>query len=178
MRCAGFSLARSSTEGDEAGPRAGITAALTRSLVEPQCPKKPRAFWAVTAPSALPSASRVLASALRKSPLIFENVSSMGLRSGEYAGKNKSSQPSSTNSRTPSPLRTERLSITTTCPGESDGARIRLTYDSKTAFVALLTTATHEPIPSALMLASNVVFLLRLRGALPYSSLAPTSPRE
>ena len=102
MRCAGFSLARSSTEGDEAGPTAGITAALTRSPVEPQCPKKPRAFWAVTAPSALPSASRVLASALRKSPLIFENVSSMGLRSGEYAGKKKARSPPPPPTREPS----------------------------------------------------------------------------
>jgi hypothetical protein len=45
----------------------------------------------VTAVSAEPiasiKASFVLASALRTRPLIFENASSMGLRSGEYDGK-------------------------------------------------------------------------------------------
>lgn len=99
---------------------------------------------------------------------IFENASSIGLRSGEYAGKNKSSQPlSSTSSRTRPPLWAARLSRTTTCPGRSEGARTRSTYASKTAFVALPTTARHEPIPFALILASSVVFLPRLRGALP-----------
>ncbi len=51
---------------------------------------------AVTAASARPiasiSASRVRVSALRVSPLVFQNASSMGLRSGEQGGRYTSSQ--------------------------------------------------------------------------------------
>ncbi len=52
----------------------------------------------------------------------------MGERSGEYAGRNKTSQPlASASSLTRSPLCAERLSITTTRPGRSAGARTRST---------------------------------------------------
>src|SRR5918997_4766257 len=73
------------------------------------------------------SASRLLlASALRRRPLSFEKASSMGLNSGEYGGRQSSSQPVlSRSSLIRSSLWAERLSITTTtcCPHRRLGTR-------------------------------------------------------
>ncbi len=126
----------------------------------------------IAAPSASISASFVRACALRNIPFIFENACSIGLRSGEYAGRKSSSQPRpSMSSRTSSLLWAERLSITTTCPGFEEGANTRSTYASKTALFVEPRTARVGPIPSELMLAKSVVFLPRLRGVLQYARL-------
>src|SRR5688572_1892546 len=66
--------------------------------------------------------------------------------------------------RTLSPLWAERLSITTTCPLRSVGARTCSTYASKTTEVVAPSTVREGPIPSALMLESMVVLAPRLRG--------------
>jgi hypothetical protein len=61
------------------------------------------------------------------------------------------------------------LSITTTCPGPSDGASASSTYASKTAIVVAPSTAIHGPIPSRVMLANRVTLLPQLRGTSPYA---------
>src|SRR5215208_54401 len=90
----GFALVRSSptlgfrshdgatlADGDESAMNPG------QKDYSPKWPKNPRVSWAVSVSSARPiapiSAERVRASALRSSPLTFENACSIGLRSGE-----------------------------------------------------------------------------------------------
>jgi hypothetical protein len=59
-----------------------------------------------------------------------------------------------------------RLSMTTTRPGGRLGASTSFTYASKTRTVVAPSTVRDGPIPSKLMLESNVVFLPRLLWAL------------
>ncbi len=69
-----------------------------------------------------------------------------------------------------------RLSITTTCPGRSVGARTCSTSVSKTSRVVVPSTAREGPIPFRLMLESNVVFLPQLRGT-EQRALSPLGPQ-
>src|SRR5918998_362882 len=61
-------------------------------------------------------------------------------------------------SRTRPPLCAERLSITTTCPGESVGASTASRYVSNTSRVVGPSTASDGPIPQRLILESSVTF--------------------
>jgi hypothetical protein len=88
----------------------------------------PAVIAAKATPNASWSASTVRAARVRSSPFTFDQIISIGLRSGEYGGRYNTLAPADSICRRMSGrLWAVRLSITTTSPGRSVGMSTRST---------------------------------------------------
>jgi hypothetical protein len=110
--------------------------------------KRPNGLW---------EARLSISFSLLSNALSIENASSIGEKSGEYAGRNRSSQPrASTDSLTRSPLCAERLSRTTTCPGRSAGATGNVSSEDLVRMLGLMGVRSGVDLGAVLALARGV----------------------
>ena len=110
--------------------------------------KRPNGLW---------EARLSISFSLLSNALSFENASSIGEKSGEYAGRNRNSQPrASTDSLTRSPLCTERLSRTTTCPGRSAGATGNVSNEDLVRMLGLMGVRSGVDLGAVLAVARGV----------------------
>jgi len=95
------------------------------------------------------SASWVRALADLKNSFTFDHIFSIGFKSGEYGGRNRTSAPTEwIKSRASLSLCADRLSITTMSPGLSVGSRTCRTYSRNTSPVVAPSMAMQAVLPS------------------------------
>jgi hypothetical protein len=114
--------------------------------------------------------SGVRAPARRRKALSLENASSIGEKSGEEDGRNRSWHPrASMTCRTFPPICVLKLSMITICPACRLGARICSIEISKTVLSADPSRMSDSPMPSRERAARRVILARRLRGIAPYA---------